>query len=102
MCLVMGCPIGDFLHWQINVPGDPLEVDWNTVPGREVEDDMPLIWPLSSNVAFLPSWNKAKQLGAVNQYTKPYDDVQKDELFVLLDRLGLLDLLLLLKAWAKT
>ena len=36
----LGWAIGDFMHWQINVPEDRLEVDWNTVPGVEVVDDM--------------------------------------------------------------
>ena len=96
----LGWAIGDFMHWQINVPEHRLQVDWNTVPGREVEPDMPIEWPLPPTWA-ASAWNKAKVLGAVNKFTNPADGVEKDEFFVLLDRLGLLDLLLLLKAWAK-
>ena len=36
----LGWSIGDFMHWQINVPEWRLEVDWNTVPGSGVEDTM--------------------------------------------------------------
>ena len=36
----LGWTIGDFMHWQINVPEWRLEVDWNTVPGHGVEDTM--------------------------------------------------------------
>ncbi len=36
----LGWGIGDFMHWQINVPENNLQVDWNTVPGMKVEDDM--------------------------------------------------------------
>ncbi len=96
--LWLGWPIGDFMHWQINVPDNRLEVDWNTVPGAEVEPDMPIDWPLPSNLAFRPAWEKANQLGALTKYTNPNDGVEKDEFFVLLDRLGVLDILLALKA----
>ena len=95
MWLWLGWPIGDFMHWQINVPENRLEVDWNTVPGREVEPDMPME---PTNPAFQPAWDKAKALGAITVFTDPSDDVQKDEFFVLLDRIGVLDILLALKA----
>ena len=36
----LGWAIGDFMHWQINVPPERITVDWNTVPGYVVEDDM--------------------------------------------------------------
>ena len=36
----LGWSIGDFMHWQINVPPWRCQVDWNTVPGVEVVDDM--------------------------------------------------------------
>ncbi len=35
----LGWAIGDFMHWQINVPPERTEVDWNTVPGKRVELD---------------------------------------------------------------
>ena len=97
MWLWLGWAIGDFMHWQINVPENRLEVDWNTVPGREVEDDMPIEWPEPPAWA-ATAWNKAKVLGAINKFTNPADGVEKDEFFVLLDRLGVLDILLALKA----
>ncbi len=96
MWLWLGWPIGDFMHWQINVPEERLEVDWNTVPGYVVEDDM-TTWPQPESWA-APAWDKAVELGGVNSKTQPWDGVEKDEFFVLLDRIGLLDLLLALKA----
>ena len=38
-----------------------------------------------------PAWDKAIALGAINKYTHPLDGMEKDEFFVFLDRLGLLD-----------
>ena len=32
----LGWAIGDFMHWQINVPPTRMTVDWNTVPGHDV------------------------------------------------------------------
>jgi len=32
----LGWAIGDFMHWQINVPPTRMTVDWNTVPGGMV------------------------------------------------------------------
>jgi hypothetical protein len=93
----LGWLIGDFMHWQINVPEDRLEVDWNTVPGHEVDDDMPTEWPEPDAWA-LPAWNKAKALGGVRKFTDPDDGVEMQEFFVLLNRIGVLDILLALKA----
>ncbi len=39
----LGWAIGDFMHWQINVPYYRSAVDWNTVPKEEVEPDMETI-----------------------------------------------------------
>lgn len=39
----LGWSIGDFMHWQINVPSWQLKVDWNTVPDIGVEGDMNMI-----------------------------------------------------------
>lgn len=36
MFLWLGWAIGDFMHWQINVPPTKMTVDWNTVPGGVV------------------------------------------------------------------
>ena len=34
----LGWAIGDFMHWQINVPPTRMTVDWNTVPNQDVEE----------------------------------------------------------------
>ena len=38
----LGWAIGDFMHWQVNVPPSRATVDWNTVPNGEVETTMNL------------------------------------------------------------
>lgn len=38
----LGWAIGDTMHWQINVPPERMQVDWNTVPDMAVEDSMNL------------------------------------------------------------
>ncbi len=50
-------------------------------------------WPKPHKWA-QPAWDKAMSLGAINKFTDPADGMEKDEFFVFLDRLGLLDLLL--------
>lgn len=35
----LGWAIGDFMHWQINVPPERCTVDWNTVPVESVEEE---------------------------------------------------------------
>ncbi len=43
MWMWLGWAIGDFMHWQINVPPERTQVDWNTVPGYTVDENMETI-----------------------------------------------------------
>ncbi len=84
----LGWSIGDFMHWQINVPPERCEVDWNTVPGWEVDErvttKVPDTWAKDS-------WDKAIAAGAISSFSVPSKTVSAQALMVFLDRLGLLD-----------
>ena len=74
-----GWSIGDFMHWQINVPPERCEVDWNTVPGMGVEGDMNARKILDRlGVAGLTTLGRRGAfLGAANWYfgeSQPADD----------------------------
>ena len=88
MWLWLGWLIGDFMHWQINVPPERLEVDWNTVPGYEVDDGMTTTEP---DAWAKLSWEKADKAGAISPHSLPRREVSAQMLMVFLDRLGLLD-----------
>ncbi len=64
------------------------------IAGEEWLDvDTQADWPKPQSWA-QPAWDKAMSLGAINEFTDPADGMEKDEFFVFLDRLGLLDLLI--------
>ncbi|KKM39549.1 hypothetical protein LCGC14_1564280 [marine sediment metagenome] len=77
------CPGGDWMQYiadeeWLNAPPPP--------PPPDADWPQPEAWAA-------PSWEKAKALGAINEFTVPGDGMEKDEFFVFLDRLGILDMM---------
>ncbi len=83
------CPGGEWMAFIA-------EESWLEAPAIPQPGADDLDWPQPENWA-KPSWDKAKALGAINEFTDPADTMEKDEFFVLLDRLGILNMMLELK-----
>ena len=72
----LGWAIGDFMHWQINVPPSRTTVDWNTVPTEKVETTMNL-HALARAAFRVPN---PKVTGDVNHWLRLADsDPESDE-----------------------